>query len=180
MVINIPNVLTFIRILLTPFVMYFLAHQETRGIALVCFLGAALTDLLDGLTARIFRMATPFGQLFDPVADKILMGGTFVVLAWLRVVPAWYFWLAFGRDVGILLAGSFLLKHSGVDVKALSPSWLGKASTAFQAIIICLLVLSVPLRIAHFLIDISTTLVIASGIQYAIATYQLLAHRQTR
>ncbi|MCK4496376.1 MAG: CDP-alcohol phosphatidyltransferase family protein, partial [Candidatus Aminicenantes bacterium] len=79
---NIPNTLTILRIFLIPILVIVLLSQfkGKEIVALVFFLLAALTDMLDGLWARRKKQITVFGQLFDPIADKLLIASAFICL----------------------------------------------------------------------------------------------------
>jgi len=90
---NIPNLLTLLRILLIPVlvVAFYLPVSWSAEMAAGIFLVAALTDWLDGYTARQFQQSTPFGEIFDPVADKLIVAVALVLLvesnpsAWLAL-----------------------------------------------------------------------------------------------
>ena len=91
---NVPNVLTVIRIIMVPLLLMVLFwHPEDRGwrfIATGIFVIAMLTDLADGHIARRYNLITDFGKLWDPIADKALTGATFISLSLLGELP-WYF-----------------------------------------------------------------------------------------
>lgn len=81
-----PNQLTVLRIILTPFVVYFLVNESEfyNEIALVLYLIAALTDWYDGWLARKFNYFSNWGRIWDPIADKILTAGTLLSLVYLQ------------------------------------------------------------------------------------------------
>ena len=128
---NLPNSLTILRILAIPvFVICLLGGRY--GMALFVFVGAGITDGLDGLFARLYHQRTRTGAFLDPLADKLMLAAAYVVLAILQLIPQWLTVLVIARDViialGILIL--FLTSHS-VEIK---PLFLGKTVTVLQII----------------------------------------------
>jgi len=99
---HIPNILSFLRILLVPLFLwlYFLDATLTRFIGIVVFVIAALTDLLDGYIARKKGFQTEFGTFLDPLADKLLTFSGFFCLPWIdaELYPWWAIWVIVARD----------------------------------------------------------------------------------
>jgi cardiolipin synthase len=126
---TIPNLFTFVRILMTPVILVDLARGEFN-LAGWLFGFAALTDLLDGAVARRLGGETKFGQYLDPIADKILLIAIYIGLALARAVPLWIVLVIFGRDLWILLLAGFALRFT--SFRNLQPSNWGKASTFLQ------------------------------------------------
>lgn len=124
-----PNLLTIGRLVLAPFVIREIVLSRPRS-ALVLLFAAGLTDLLDGWVARATRTTSVFGQLLDPVADKVLLSGVFLGLAWVRAVPIWFVALVFGRDLLLLVASAAVMRFTAYS--NLQPSLLGKACTLLQ------------------------------------------------
>jgi cardiolipin synthase len=124
-----PNLLTIARLLLVPFVIraILVAHHTE---ALLLFSCAAVTDLLDGAIARRFRLTSQAGAYLDPIADKVLLSGVFLALAFGGYLPWWIVVLIFCRDIYILLAVLLLLWLT--PVRKFPPSQWGKTSTFFQ------------------------------------------------
>jgi len=126
---HIPNALTLLRLVLTPFVIITIVRHQA-GWAMALFIAAALTDVLDGAAARHWNLSTPTGAYLDPIADKCLLGGVFLALALGRYVPWWFVSIVFGRDIFILSgAGAFYLL---TPVRKFPPSIWGKISTFIQ------------------------------------------------
>lgn len=102
---HLPNVLTAARILMTPALLILLTWQTFWGqaAALSLFVLASVSDYLDGLLARHMKVSSQFGKFLDPLADKVLVLGTFAVLALLypRVIPWWAVFLIAFRDVAV-------------------------------------------------------------------------------
>jgi cardiolipin synthase len=126
---TIPNLFTMVRIFMTPFILFDLAHGRFL-LGGWLFGGAALTDLLDGAVARRFGGETKFGIYLDPIADKILLSCVYVGLAAGGAVPVWVVVVIFGRDLYIVLLSAFALRFT--TFRDLLPSVWGKASTFLQ------------------------------------------------
>ncbi len=127
--VNVPNAFTALRLVLAPFIIR--AILEGRHVAaLALFCGAAVTDVLDGATARRFGLGTQAGAYLDPIADKCLLSGVFVALAAAGIVPWWLVRVILGRDIYIL-AGAVAI-FSFTRVRKFPPSVWGKLSTFSQ------------------------------------------------
>jgi cardiolipin synthase len=142
-VLTIANQLTILRMALVPFLVLALVWGR-YGLALVLFLVAGLTDLLDGLIARYGRQATALGATLDPVADKLMLGAAFVVLTWGSgievVLPVWLTVLALSRDVMMIVA--VVVVNLTVERRVFVPSFLGKACTLAQVVVAGLVIVS--------------------------------------
>src|SRR5947199_4277676 len=99
--VNLPNSLTLLRVVLTPFIIKEIVDGR-HMLALEVFALAAFTDVLDGAAARWLSVTTRTGAYFDPIADKLLLSGVFLALAAARIVPSWLVAIIFGRDLLIL------------------------------------------------------------------------------
>lgn len=126
---NLPNALTFLRLALTPFVIQAIV-TEKPGLAVALFIFAAVTDILDGAAARRLNLGTSTGAVFDPIADKCLLGGVFLALALGHYVPWWFVGIVFGRDILILLGAGIL--YLLTPIRKFPPSAWGKLSTFIQ------------------------------------------------
>ncbi len=130
---NLPNLLTLARIFFVPLVVAalvqehrlyefrlfgFLIELGNEMLALVIFLVAALTDMLDGYLARKWSQITTLVMLLDPIADKLLISASLIALVEVRAVPAWMVILIIGRDFAI----------SGLRSIAMSEGYLIPAS----------------------------------------------------
>jgi cardiolipin synthase len=126
---NLANILTAVRIALTPLAVQTILTQRFR-LALAIFFVAAATDGLDGLAARKLNLQTRFGAWLDPVADKLLLSASYLALGVCGAVPWWLVILIFARDVLILgMVGAALLWTAHRDFP---PSIWGKISTSCQ------------------------------------------------
>jgi len=126
---NLPNLFTLIRVVLTPFVIREIIEGR-HMVALELFAIAAFTDILDGAAARRLGVATATGAYFDPIADKCLLSGVFLALAAARIVPRWLVVIIFARDLLILGGVGVVLLYT--SVRRFPPSVWGKASTFVQ------------------------------------------------
>lgn len=127
--VNLPNLLTLLRLTLVPVVIYLIVAGRYFVGAWV-FGAAAFTDILDGAAARWMGVSTPAGAYLDPIADKCLLSGVYLALAWAHLVPWWLVAIIFGRDIYILAGvGIFMLF---TPVRQFPPSIWGKVSTFVQ------------------------------------------------
>jgi cardiolipin synthase len=126
---NVPNLLTLIRIILVP-VIVILLIQRSFVKALIVFIVAALSDALDGFLARVLNQQTALGAYLDPIADKALLASSFVTLSVLHVIPGWLAVIVISRDV-IILLGISVLSIMSISVKIL-PTFISKITTALQ------------------------------------------------
>lgn len=127
---NIPNILTIIRILLTPvFVVLLIQPNENlRIVASFIFLVASITDWYDGYIARRLDMMTRWGQFMDPLADKLLVSSALLVFAYLDYVHWWMVILVVVRDFLV----TFLRSFAEYVQKPIRTSGFAKAKTAIQ------------------------------------------------
>jgi len=127
--INIPNIITVIRILLIPLFIIYLQ----RGLfleALIVFSVMALSDGIDGLLARSFNQRTMLGAYLDPIADKFLLTSAFVCLALYELIPNWVAVIVISRDIMIVLGIAVLVV---LDVKLeIKPIFDSKCATVIQ------------------------------------------------
>ena len=130
---NIPNLLTILRILLVP-ILVILLIQRSFTKAFVIFFVCGLTDALDGFVARLMNQKTVLGAYLDPIADKALMISCFVTLSIRSVIPSWLSVLVISRDVIILLGIAVLtMMKIPFEVK---PMFVSKVNTFLQILTI--------------------------------------------
>jgi len=99
---NIPNVITFSRIVLVPVIFIVLLSSPGRMLSLwgaIIFTAAAVTDFLDGYIARKMNRVTSLGKFLDPLADKLLVGTALIMMIQLERVPPWMVALIVGREI---------------------------------------------------------------------------------
>jgi len=164
---TIPNVITLIRLLLTPlFIIFLIQGQYPKALAV--FILAGVSDLADGLIARTWHQKSRLGSYLDPLADKVLMAASFVTLSIYQVIPSWLTVVVISRDVALGL-GVVIFRLADIPL-VVRPSLAGKWTTTFQLSTVGLVLLSKiwpfsPLVLLAFfwVTGILTTL---SGIQY--------------
>ncbi len=165
-----PNLLTLMRICMAPFLVAAILGGH-YAIGFWLFLGAGLTDALDGLLARWLQQRSMLGHYLDPVADKLLLSTLFLVLLHKGLMPMTVTVLVFGRDVGILLVAAILYAAAGR--REFHPSIFGKANTLAQvaavaAVLLHQLTTAVWVgNLREFMLDATIVLTIASGLHYA-------------
>ena len=135
---NIPNVLTFFRILLVPLIVI-LIIKKAFFYVLIAFIFAGLTDALDGFLARILKQQTALGAYLDPVADKALMASTFISLSIFHFIPGWLVVIVISRDF-IILLGILILFIMSVSVE-MKPTIISKLTMVCQTLTVFLVLL---------------------------------------
>lgn len=168
---NGPNILTTLRIFLVPIiVVILLSEMEGRNlISFGIFLLAALTDMVDGIWARRKQQVTVFGQLFDPVADKLLITSILICLVALGSVPAWMAIVLIGRDIAVT-GFRAVASARGLNIAA---SAFGKAKMQVQVYTIALLLLGEPILGKYYFIAkiglwVSVTAALVSALEIGI------------
>jgi len=166
---NIPNLLTLFRILLVPLFVIFLIYGHTFY-AFLTFVLAGITDALDGMIARIFNQKTLLGAYLDPIADKLLLSASYIMLAVIGVLPAWLTVLVLSRDIFILIGIAVLFaNHRPIEIK---PTILGKVSTFIQiSTVIISLAVAQPIQSLQPVlipsIHLTTIFTLITGFHYA-------------
>ncbi|RJQ44657.1 MAG: CDP-alcohol phosphatidyltransferase family protein [Nitrospiraceae bacterium] len=140
---NLPNILTLSRILLLPFFAATIIYKE-YNLALIIFIIAAVTDLFDGLIARLRNQITYFGSILDPVADKFFLITSFVLMSASGVIPKWLTIVVISKDV-IVLTGCVILYFVTNSLK-IEPTLLGKLASACQFVLIGAVLLFLNIR----------------------------------
>ncbi|MBQ1489611.1 MAG: CDP-diacylglycerol--glycerol-3-phosphate 3-phosphatidyltransferase [Eubacterium sp.] len=177
---NLPNKLTVGRMIAVPF--FIAAYMlGSFAVALIIFILASLTDLLDGKIARARNLVTNFGKIMDPLADKILVYSAFCLMVADGTVPGWMFIIILARE--FLVAGVRTVAASEGIVIAAAMS--GKIKTVLQMIAVPLLILShaVPEDGIWMYVDVlaqlflwaSLVMTIYSGIEYVIKNKQVFS-----
>jgi CDP-diacylglycerol--glycerol-3-phosphate 3-phosphatidyltransferase len=151
-VLNLPNLLTLERIVAAPIVMVLLAI-ESRGAAWAAaafFVASALTDLVDGMLARRWNQVSLLGKFLDPLADKILVLGTLLVLLDLGRISPWLVFIILGREIAVGTLRTIAMGE-GVVIAARN---LGKQKTAFQMSGLVALILGESIAVGGITIDL--------------------------
>jgi len=185
-VLTVPNLLSVFRILLVPVFLWSLLNHKSFE-ALLVFFVAGITDLLDGLAARLWHQRSKLGVVLDPMGDKLLMATSFVALtlpslARPNALPVWLTATVIFRD--LLIAGGALYAYLAWRQKAFLPTLLGKISTGCQVGMVFLVLLfndrNVAPRIMPWIYGITMFWTLASGVHYFVAGLRALAERRGR
>jgi len=130
---DIPNLISFIRVLLIPPVVWFLL-QEQYQYALILFIVAGLSDALDGYLARKYQWGSDLGGWLDPLADKAMQVSAYCTLTWLGLIPVWLLLTVILRDLLIVCGGFYYFYR--VEKVSASPSWISKLNTLMQIVLV--------------------------------------------
>lgn len=177
MPLNLPNLLTWLRILLIPLVIgvfYMPADwrlgQSANLLATIFFVFAAITDWFDGYLARKLNQTSAFGAFLDPVADKLMVAAALITLVDLDRTAPVIALIIIGREIAVSALREWMAKAGKSGSVAVS--FIGKLKTAFQMIAISLLLYWQPLpgfptqSVGHLLIDLAALLTLISMFYY--------------
>lgn len=134
---NIPNILTILRFILIPVILYFIFTGHYL-LGFIFFTISGITDILDGAIARKFNLITNFGKLMDPLADKLTQISVLATLVFQNIIPFWILIIVLLKELLMIIGASFLY---GKDVVVYS-KWFGKLATVlFYLAIVCSLII---------------------------------------
>ncbi len=166
-VFNIPNTLTISRILIIPIFVTSITYKR-YDYSLYLFIIAAITDVFDGLFARLTNQKTVLGTFLDPLADKFLIVTSFIILSSYGWMPKWITITVISRDI-IVITGWFLMYLIAGSSKV-EPSVLGKITMWVQSFLIAYILIDINLLSLPdnpiFLFWVTMTFTILSGLQY--------------
>ncbi len=133
---NIPNILTIIRFLLIPIILYFIITGNYL-LGFIFFTISGITDILDGTIARKYNLISTFGKLMDPLADKLTQISVLATLTFKDIIPIWILVIVILKELIMIIGASFLY---GKDVVVYS-KWFGKLATVlfYLAIVLSLI-----------------------------------------
>jgi len=179
---NLPNKLTIFRVILIPFLVFFLLApyfpEYGKYIAVAIFIVASLTDLADGKIARKYNLVTNFGKFMDPLADKLLVCSAMICLVATEKLAAWIVIIIISREF-IISGFRLVASDNGVVIAA---SYWGKFKTTFQMLMIIALVLDFSNLyfqiLAVVLTYIALILTIISLIDYIIKNKEVLKEQK--
>src|SRR5437764_6904665 len=160
---NLPNLLTLLRILLVPVLVVALTEATPHGslVAAVVFAVAAITDGLDGYFARSRRSVTTFGKVMDPIADKLLIAAALITLVSLHRVAPWVAMVIIAREFAV----SGLRVAAGQQGVVIPASPLGKVKTVVQVAAIMAVIATGQWR-AQALLYVAVVITLVSGADY--------------
>jgi cardiolipin synthase len=178
-VFTVPNQLTFLRLGFLPFFVVLIIYERYSWALLILIL-AALTDAMDGLLARSLNQKTALGAYLDPIADKLMLSSSFVVLALEGRIPRWLTILVLGRDVLILMTATVILLVVGY--RHFPPSIYGKITTGAQILMVLVVLLAegfhLPMleSVRQGLAYVVAGFTIFSGFHYSVVVARRLHH----
>jgi cardiolipin synthase (CMP-forming) len=169
---TLPNFLTFLRLVVLPFLIVAILEGRHES-ALILFLAAAITDIVDGFLARRFKMSSPLGAYLDPIADKLFLVSSFIVFTLPATptkihLPVWLLVVTIFRDVMILIVALVMLL--ALDIRSFPPSVLGKATTFLEICTVVAILLTnispFPELVAQILFRLVIVFSVGSGLHY--------------
>src|SRR5713101_9169783 len=175
---TVPNQITFLRLGFLPIFLILIAYDHYRWALLVLVI-AGLSDGIDGLLARSLNQRSSLGAYLDPIADKLLLSSSFVILAFKQKLAWWLTILVLSRDVLILIVAAVIILIAGY--RPFPPSILGKMTTAFEIIFVFAIVLAAAYPGLHLavlnrgLLYVVTALTVISGFHYSVTIARRLS-----
>ncbi len=148
----VPNILTIFRVLLTPACLYFIFTQGNyyNLIAMILFIIASVTDIVDGWYARKYDVTTEFGKFLDPLADKILVMALFIAFGIKNLAPWWMILIVLFRDIFVTFLRSFMIQNG----KSMHTSKFAKAKTGIQMFMIYFVLTFLAIKSIPFLYSV--------------------------
>jgi cardiolipin synthase len=175
---TVPNQITLLRLGILPFFLILISYERYRWALLVLVL-AGFSDGIDGLLARKLNQRSSLGAYLDPIADKLLLSSSFLILAFKNQLAWWFTIIVLSRDVLILIVAVVIILISGY--RPFPPSLLGKSTTFLQIVLVFVTVLIAAYpdldwgAFKHLLIYVVTVLAIASGFHYSFSIARRLS-----
>lgn len=174
---NLPNKLTLFRVILIPFFVVFMLVNVTgnadKWIALIIFIIASLTDLLDGKIARKYNLITDFGKFMDPLADKLLVCSALICLVSLNRIPAWIVIIIIARE--FIISGFRLIAAD--NGRVIAASYWGKFKTTFQMIMVILMIADISqlFILTQIIMYVALILTVVSLVDYLVKNKDVMS-----
>ena len=175
---TVPNQITFLRLGFLPLFLILMSYEKYRW-ALLVLVVAGLSDGIDGVLARTLNQRSALGAYLDPIADKLLLSSSFIILAFKHEIAWWLTILVLSRDILILVVAAVILLVSGY--RPFPPSFLGKLTTASQIVFVFTLVLAAAYPndrltyLNHVLVYAVTGITLLSGFHYSFSMARRLS-----
>jgi len=178
---NLPNALTLLRLLLVPLFGWLLLREDgtdaaSSVAAVVLFVVAMATDVIDGRIARERGQVTAFGKIADPIADKALVGTALIGLSLLGEVPWWMTVVILAREVGVTLLRFMVIRHG-----VMAAGRGGKTKTALQTVTLVLLMLPLPDTwswLTTSLLYLTVVVTVVTGVDYLVDALRMRSASQ--
>lgn len=167
---TVPNQITLLRLGFLPFFLILISYDQFKW-ALLILVIAGLSDGIDGVLARKLNQKSALGAYLDPIADKLLLSSSFVVLAMAKKVAWWLTIMVLSRDILLLVVAAVIILISGY--RPFPPSLYGKFTTFFQIVFVFAVVLAAAYpypyweRVNSGLIYTVTAFTVFSGFHYS-------------
>jgi cardiolipin synthase (CMP-forming) len=167
---TVPNQITLLRLGFLPIFLALISYERYRW-ALLVLVVAGLSDGIDGLLARKLNQKSSLGAYLDPIADKLLLSSSFVILAFKTRIAWWLTIIVLSRDILILIVAVVILLISGY--RPFPPSIFGKLTTLFEILLVFTAVLTAAYPAFHSrllhnaLVDVVTLFAIGSAVHYS-------------
>lgn len=175
---TVPNQITLLRLGFLPFFLILISYEKYRWGLLILVI-AGLSDGIDGLLARKLNQRSALGAYLDPIADKLLLSSSFVILAMAKKIAWWLTILVLSRDLLILVVAAVIILISGY--RPFPPSSLGKLTTFFQIILVFAVVLGAAypnealVEVNRWLAYLVVALTVLSGFHYSFSIARRLS-----
>ncbi|HTZ47217.1 MAG TPA: CDP-alcohol phosphatidyltransferase family protein [Verrucomicrobiae bacterium] len=174
---TVPNQITLLRLGFLPFFLILVFYEQYRS-ALAVLVLVAFSDALDGFLARRLHQKSALGAYLDPIADKLLLSSSFVVLAMAKKIGWWLTIMVLSRDVLLLVVAAVIIIVQGY--RPFPPSLLGKATTLFEIALVFFVVYAAGYpndrapQLIHYLSYLVAACVCVSGFHYAFSVARRL------
>lgn len=171
---TLANKITILRIVLIP--VYIIALlQNLYPWPVILFTFMIVSDALDGFVARHRKQITRLGSFLDPLADKLLMFSSYLLAAYLKMIPLWIFVLILSRDLLIVIG--WMVNYFITESTEVKPRVLGKITTIFQMVAMWFILLNVPPVVEHVLLTLTAVVTAVSALDYVLSgSKRLNAH----
>jgi len=182
---SIPNIFSYLRIILIPFIIYFLTIRTVEYLfyALLIFMFASFTDFIDGWLARKLKQESEFGKFIDPIADKFLVISSLIAIIVIdpnfEILDSWMVVIIVGRDILITVMRWFAIKKG----RPLRTSRFGKFKTAFQMLSIVIIIMIYMSKrsgifdthesLPYWIMFAVTLMTALSGVRYLVTNWRL-------
>ncbi len=160
---TLANKITVLRIIAVPIFVIALI-ENSMGWARAIFILSVFSDALDGTLARIRGERTPLGSFLDPLADKLLLMGTFIAYTYLGWIPIWIFIAVLSRDLLIVMGWSIVYILTGNS--KIQPRFLGKVTTALQMAVALAKMINISAPVYHAILYAMIATTILSAVDY--------------
>jgi len=170
---NLPNSLSFLRILLIPWFLYYY-HNGHFNIAIAIMMVAVLSDWFDGRVARWTNEVSEMGKIIDPLADKLCLASVAIYFFWTNQLPLWFVLFALLRDILIFIGAGYVKFHYSVVTTSL---WPGKWAVGFVSMLFIVMAWPLPVLklypLKEIFLYLSTVTLLYSFFQYCLRFYRI-------